>query len=548
MIHLESRLNHLDRLGMDDAVTTITRSGASGSLLAEFKAIEEATSSNGQPKYAKTPIMSWLAKFIIGQAGGPNKDTPVFELCHLVSVLDALGPAENRSDNRSVFFLGVDRALPNFYRAEIQNRLSEGDWRWPGFAADDNGVFLEFSEEEDDFFEIRYGRIPFLAALFELLLGLDGYDFYQELNDIFDEMSDGEVDREAIKTASNRISARLRSYRRDHLSSTQYDEKFDRIAGFLKSREDGGQWRIDDPAILDFWVEYSASGDFRTYKLVFDSFVTFMRSLDDAGSRETLETAATIGSDFEAREVEPDDGVDSLWAQGEWQTPLALLDLEPLSGINFLKKESERKPIDNLMQYGPYASKLPLAFLRLESFAPVQTAITNDLQIKRGQASVRQRLTCQEAASYSEKQETFDQILDHIHNLQKALYYVLSVEQEGNVVQLHPQTPEQLFEEARSHTELNDNLPQNMSELLQESRRAFVNMYRKGFDEEDLNDPENLETYRVGAGIMVTIAGQMENYLAHLKTISGKTDLEKLFEQDRAIFSSQFTNIYGEAA
>ena len=55
----ESRLNQLGGQGMDDAITTITRSGASGSLLADFKAIEDASSSDGQPKYAKTPVMAW---------------------------------------------------------------------------------------------------------------------------------------------------------------------------------------------------------------------------------------------------------------------------------------------------------------------------------------------------------------------------------------------------------------------------------------------------------------------------------------------------------
>ena len=566
----ESRLNQLGGQGMDDAITTITRSGASGSLLADFKAIEDASSSDGQPKYAKTPVMAWLAKMIVGQAGGPNKDAPLFELCHLVYAVDALSNQDNKSDNRSIFFLSADRAVPNLYRAAFESRLSAMDWRLPGMSADEKGVSLEYQadfpgdvDDGEEGFEIRFGRMPFLSALFEFLLGLDGYDYYQELNELFDDLSGGQFDRDAVKKASNRISARLRQYRRDHLSRVQYDEKFDRIAGFLNDRADDKAWRIDDPAILEFWLDFSESGDFKTYKLVFDSFVTFMRSLDEAGGLETLESAASIGTDKEAHEGEPDDSAGELWVQGDWQSPLPFLDDEPLVDINFLKKESERKPIESLMHYGPYAVKLPLAFLRLESFGPVQAAITNDLQIKRGSDSIRQRLTCDEADRYREKRETFDKILHHVRNLQKAVYYVLTngseiqeVPESENVVALRSHGADglaggpaaTLFEKARNGADRESPDFEGQSELMLECRRAFSNIYRKGFDEDSLSDPDNLAAYRVGAGVMVTIADQMEKYAAHLENLGGEEELDELFDHDRKIFSKQFGALYGATA
>ena len=78
------------------------------------------------------------------------------------------------------------------------------------------------------------------------------------------------------------------------------------------------------------------------------------------------------------------------------------------------------------MAYGPHAVSLPLAFLRLESFGPVQSAITTDLQVKRGAQSVRRRIACEDSESYVAKQAGFQTALAHVRNLQKAILYALS--------------------------------------------------------------------------------------------------------------------------
>jgi len=537
---------------MNDAVSTITRSGASGPLLADFKAISETTAPDGSSKYSHAPVLVWLAKFITGSTGSPHKDVPIFELCHLVSAIDALDIEGN--EGRTLFFLGAEKALPAVYRAALDEKLEFTQWAKSGFERSKNGVVIE---HEKGVFEVRFSRMPFLAVLYEFLIGMDGFDFYTELNDIFDEMSQGSVNLEAIKAASSKISSRLRQYRRLHLTQAKYDEKFDCIYSFLKNRESGGQIRIDDPAVLDFWLEYSVGKEFRAYKTVFDGFVFFMRALEEAVQQESVENAAVIGIDFDAMEVEPDDQIDGLSGMGNWESPLQIIDVEPAAKIKFFKKEGERKPIEALMLYGPCAARLPRAFLQLEAFGPVQTAITTDLQVKRGAESLRKRLSCNESMAYPDKFEQIKTILGHVRQLQKASYFVLAgldahdqdlVDRGDNVVSFGTQNPESLFENARNNNTLDEHDIENCSAIMVDAELAFKKLTRKGFEENILDDPVSVEGFRIGAGALLKISSQLETFLSRMKKIDREnSSLEKKFVEDKKIFSQQFNLLYGGA-
>ena len=73
---------------LNEALKMITGAGASGTLTADFLSVAESCASDGSPKYAKRPVMEWLAQVIVGSGGGANKDTPLFELCHLVHAVN----------------------------------------------------------------------------------------------------------------------------------------------------------------------------------------------------------------------------------------------------------------------------------------------------------------------------------------------------------------------------------------------------------------------------------------------------------------------------
>jgi len=380
---------------------------------------------------------------------------------------------------------------------------------------------------------------------------MDNYEFFEDLGVIFDNMVIDPVDLRGVQDASNSIAGHLRQYRRRHLSRSQYDDRFDRIFSFLKDRADEDRLSIDDAAILDFWLAHSTGDEYRGYKTVFDGFVTFMRSLDEAYREAAVEQTVQIGLDRELGEVEPEDS-DSAWDEiGDWVSPLNVLDDDPAAEIKFFKGEGERKPIEQLMNYGPYALRLPMAFMRLESFAPIQSGITVDLQVKRGRESIQRRMNCEDALSYQESRQNLLRVLDHVRNLQKAAYHAITRDMrlaEGgeNVVSLFADQPANLIDAIDREDQLDSD---EMAKIASQAEKAFRDLTRMGFNDEDLEDRKMVEGFKIGAGALLSIAGQLERMLKAIDSLDAqKSNLEIRFSTDLTVFRDQFHLIYGEAA
>jgi hypothetical protein len=533
---------NMDLLTMDDPVSMISRSGATGTLIAEFRALSDATDMDGAPKYAPQPVLQGLARFITGASGGPNKDSELFELSHLIAILARLAPG---ADARAAFFLGLTKAAASVFRATIQDYGDAPD----GIGVDEDGVSATYGEAE---FGVRYGRMPLLAALYEFLIASDGFENYQPVNDVFDGLSDGAESVRQIQDAANALSSIVRQYRRKHIERSKYGEKFNAILTFLRARTGEGQIQVDDQAVLEFWVSNNDGGDFRVYRTVFEGFIQFMKSFDMGGRTDAVEHSAVIGTDFEAHEVEPDDQADDIFALSDWQSPLAVLAEGAAADIKFFKKESEQKPIEALMQYGPYAERLAMAFLRLESFGPIQAGITNDLQVKRGRASIEARITCDDAFEYRGKVAAFEAILDHVKQLQKAAYHVLTSGpgqpgRESNVVSLFGDAPETSFEAARNNDALAEVGAGELAEIGAEAEAVFRKIVRKGFEESVLQSGDGIEGFRIGAGALVAMEGLLRRYIKTATALdNAPPDLAERFASDRAIFAARFQSLYGE--
>jgi hypothetical protein len=538
---------------MDDATRTVIRAGASGSLIEDFRTLAQATAPDGGPRYAPEPVLAWLARFLVGGAGGPNKDTPIYELCHLANAVDAAGKTRDRL---SIFFMCPGRASPAIFRARLEKAVAAGGWRRTGFEQTKEGVTIRYRDGQ---FTIRFGRMPFLAALYEFLAGMEGFAFYAELNDILAEMAAAPHEIKSVQAASNRIASRLREYRRRNLARARHDGKFDTILGFLKARSDADRINIDDSDLLEFWVAKSGGEDYRAYRTVFDSFVNFMRALEEAARAEGIEGAAAIGTDREAGEIEPDDSAGTPDETGEWTSPLALLDCPPASAIKFFKKESERKPMELLLHYGPAASRLPLAFLRLESFGPVQSAITTDLQVGRGRESISRRIACDDAAPYPRIVEKLGALAGLVGRLEKAALYALHKQgmasgsppgRGASVIALRPTNSANLFEQARDRVEAGEEFDaESLAQARRDAEKAFRSFARKGFDEKDLGRDDRIEGFRVGAAALLAIDAQLAAYLKAAASVERREkNLSACFDQDRAVFSERFRALYGAKA
>ena len=494
----------------------LLRAGAEADMVEDFRAIAEATAPDGSPRYRARPTLEALARFLVGGGGGPNRDAPFYELCHLINAVDA---ADTARDRRNAFFMGPEAASPHRFRARLEQALAKGGWRRAGFSHDDRAVTAQYA---DGTFSVHFARIPFLAALYEFLVGMDDFAFYPELQVILDDMARGSQNLRTIQTASNRIASHFRHYRRRHMAQIRQDGKFELLLTYLTQRSPVGMMVVDDAAVFDFWAKHATSGDFRAYRTVFDAFVQFLGALEDASRAQAIANAAPVGVDRANGEVEPDDTGESGTAD-EWISPLTLLDQEPAAAIKFFKKEGERKPLEFLMHYGPAAIRLPLAFLRLEAFAPVQSAITTDLQVGRGMARVKERVRCNDATPYAQIVATYETLLKIVLRLQKAAFYALHKGRQD--------TNEDAFAAA------------DIAHLLADAAKTFRTIARKGFDETEL--AARAEGFRLGAQALVAAAAQIERYLAIARRIHGAASLETRFAADRQAFGERFCMLYG---
>ena len=565
---------------LNEALKMITGAGASGTLTADFLSVTEICAPDGSPKYAERPVMEWLAKVIEGLGGGANKDTPLFELCHLVHAVNCFIDKADTADERLTFFLGVEKASPSLYRDWFLSENALSGTEGKHITANEKGLNLEYP---DGTFSIRYGRIPFLAALHEFLCSMDQFSFYEQFNELFDTLSAAnnqkcDVTFRKIQDASNSLSSSLRRYRRSNMPQAQHDEKFDKLFNFLKERnikaaaevaaKQGKEQNkmeaerqspqrldvntVDDATILDFWLTHSYLEEFRVYRAVFDNFVTLIKSLQTAEVGRNIDHASVIGTDREKHEVAPDDEAAPFADYGEWQSPLEVFDKEPAVRVKFFKQKSERQPIELLMKYGPYAMRLPLAFLRLETFGQIQAGISNDLRLKRSQGDLRDRMTCRDAETYLEIQAQLKKIKEHVRQLQLAALYDLRknkhqrIQQDGNVVSLFDDPLQSEFDAARGRNFSNEIDEEDLEETFGDAKRAFQSFTRAGFTEEQLEDEGHLEAFRIGAGALIEVGAQLLNFLSSIsRVVRHDSLLEEKFKKDQEIFSNQFHTIYG---
>ena len=247
-----------------------------------------------------------------------------------------------------------------------------------------------------------------------------------------------------------------------------------------------------------------------------DAFTRLVRALERAEQIRKTEGALPFGPDREAGEFELSEEAIGDWDGFGWENPLACFDGEALRRINFFKTASERKPMEALMRYGPYALRLAHAFLRLESFAPVQSAIGNDLRMGRGEASIARRLDLNDAPTYREKQRQFEQLLNHVKSLMQATLHVVG---SGD----------------------------SSVEIPESAERAFREMRRKGFAEREACSAERVEAFKIAADKLPMIADQLLAFIARFDHLGDRVNLEQLFETDKHMFRDQFRLLYGKS-
>ena len=490
---------------MSDGIVHLLRAGVVDNVVEQFKMIVESARFEG------IPIAKRLSLIITGGRSGNNqgnRDTPIYELCHLVGFLDALG--YKSTGGRFEFFLGIKRVSTSLTRQIITDRAQSNHWPTKEYCLTERGIRAQYPDGD---FEIWFDRIPILIAFFEFLSGIDEVTFFSQMNDILDKAVDDPGSMRKMKDATNDISSKLRVWRRSNISWSEHEEKFDRITPYLKQNSSDGYWTIDDETVFQFWIQNSAleKKPIREYATVFNAFVTLLQVIRIGSTAEAVSTAGRLGTDFEAGEFEVAD--DATFVSGDWSSPLEIFDHPGLKQIGFFKNESERAPMEELMNHGPDALRLSRAFFRLKSFSPIQGIISNSIRFKRDKEEIENAISCGSAKSYEDIIKTLADILEHTEQLQLAVIYLLKP----------------------------DNETDTYGKIEIRAKNAFNKMRRKGFEKQELDEGQR-DVFLMAAEALPTITAQLRNFLQQTK----QHDLPERFNVDKKKFSMQFDSIYGE--
>jgi len=520
-----------------EATGRILEAGKSPELTALLASVAEATSADGEARYGAKTYLD-LTRAIVCRTYAK----PVLQLCHLINAADACGAGPDRWER---FFYGVDTARASAFRGYLTETLSQSGWRRPGFEATGDGVEIQY---EDGEFNIRYGRMPLLAALLETVLTMVGY---VEINDIFAAMTARAGEQAAVHDAANALNRAIYAYLKSNLPSSQSADKFGAILDYLKATGDGqvggSAVDIDDETVLRFWCGHdteSGDGDFRAFKTAVGAFIDFLRALETGGGRHAVTYAAAIGNDAEQGEVDPGDIDDDEILHGAWVNPLAALDEPPVDAIKFLNKK-ERENVDTLMDCGPLVENLPLTVLRSDTFGAQQARITQAARRKSDAKGLVALIDCADVEPYVDCSARYDDADRHLENIQMAALHALTSDGGGERSGID-----------MANTDRGDNVvplfadtapASNLSATVRDdAARAYRNISRKGFAEADLYDPDIRDGFRVGAGALVRIREHLGRYLATLDRLqSDDPDFNDQFTADRKTFRDRFSVLYG---
>jgi len=500
---------------------TVTRlvldAGKSPDLAAALNTVRDSTAPDGRPRFSARHLDRLEQAIVCG-----TYRRAIYELCHLVSAADAAGQGQDRYER---LLFAVSPATGPAFEAAFARQLGERVWRRLGVAADGDGICLSFGAKR---FCVRYGRMPYLAALFEFIVTVDGY---AETDGLFATMLADPADAELIGRTANALSQRVYRYLSGQLDSAHIQNRFRQIVAYLGNRaaDDGDAvLTVDDSTILDFWYDEAVAAapdsDFRTYRIVFEAFVHLIQSVEAGAARFAMAAPLPIGTDSEQGEFDLARHVDDGALPTVRQSPLSVLNDGPAAAIKFLTGREQRL-LELLSAIGPLALRLPLSLLRSETFGAYQARITQALRNRRPRHELVRMIDKPGDETYAERRQRLIDLKAQVGRLIRATYYILLT----------------------SANEDGDPADERSAAVLNECRQAFRAVARVGFEEAEIDDPERLAGFRAGAEILVQVEQEIGTYLDCIDALeaSEHADLESRFHNDQPVFQDGFAAIYG---
>ena len=482
------------------ARSRVLRTAQSGELRSTFRQLAEIDGPHG-PKYTRACLAD-LAAAVAGRTYGGM----LLELCHLVRAAVLAAPGRLGQSGFEWLFWDIPTARRSAFLGAFDGIRIRSPAR---VEASDEGVVLGYEGGE---FQVRYGRMPVLAAMMEFLVSMLSY---RDIVGAVEPLGATGATRRTVADAANNLSRQVYAALGPHLPTAQEQRRFHAMTAFLErfAGADFTEDDIHDAAVLNFWRDKAVEAgeaDFRGFATTWRGFLRLVRVLIESETLDNVDHPVASGdeidrSDRTLAEAETPEEID----------PLEALTEGPAGTVKALTKRRQRL-LAVPVRDADGVRRLPLSYLRAACFGQLQNRLSQALRRKADADDLRSLVDSAEEVAYGDQVAELEDAADEVRKVAKACLYVL-----------------------RQGTQTGP-APDVVS--LEETRAAFNALNRLGFDRAAVADPERRAAFAALADVLPRISDQLSIVQQALDT-AGWAEAEA---EDRRTFAAAFERLYGD--
>ncbi len=528
---------------MSSSLDALNLEGAkSEELRSVIACIMDATAMDGGPRYSRRVIAA-LTRIIVCRAYAK----PTLEVSHLIAAMsDETGRFEH-------VLWGVDRANPISFRVFLQ------EMNFPNSKVQlTNQGLLNVADGVE--FQISFARMPLLAAFVEFLITAFGYERLDALTAPIRLQSPTERD---VGDVANALQRELYAYLKDHLPAAHRQKRDRHFLGYIDEHAGnrGGADAITDNIVLAYWQDYAAEPglDNKTYRSVHEMAVRMVIALDAAAERVKGLRAASIGTDREAGEYDPEDVEAVMAVCDPNDTPLSRVIEQSADDVKFITA-TEADILSTLPMRSDVERRVPISIIRNAVQGAIQLKFSSAL---RQATSPSLESDPNVSAGYRNCLKRYQDIATVLERIMAAALWVLYSARHPSAISLAltlapdihwdvlASKPNSDDEDAdvesidvhRAMIKFFEATPDKRSDevqaLLAEAREAYRSINRKGFTEP--RGPQTVTAMAAGVDDVVALISAIRRYTDREV---GNINWEEIEREDMPIFQRMFDHLY----
>lgn len=511
-------------------------------LRAAIACVMDATAVDGGPRYSRRVIAA-LTRMIVCRTYAK----PTLELSHLIA---AISDKDNRFEH---VLWGVDRASPSSFRGHFKHsELIDAKAK-----ISVQGVIHTSGDEE---FQISFGRMPVLAAFVEFLITIFGYQRVDEITAIIRSRSPS---MREVSDVANALQRELYAYLKKNLPPAHRQKRERHFLQFVDDQAGNrtGAEAISDDVVLSYWQAFAndKSHDNKTYRSVYEMAVRMVIALDAASERIQGSNAASIGTDREAGEFDPEDVDAVIAAYDPDDTPLSRVVEHSADTVKFVTA-TEVEVLSALPMRSSVERRVPISIVRNAVQGALQLKISANL--RRDSFVELAQLTTSDG-SYQNCLRKYQELSDVLERILAAALWVLFSARHPSAISVALTLAPDINWEAlataiesenesadvvsmdvhRMMKQFFETVPdargEELQELLAECRQAFRSINRKGFT--DPRDAEAVAAISDGVDDLTALIAAIRRYT---EREVGSLDWDHIEREDARVFQQMFDRLY----